>query len=92
MPEVSTLLAELAEIRSACEAEDWDRVGELAELHVGQVRQALAEGRGLALAPVLEAQRHLMEDVAVRRDAAAERLRGLKQAGRAAQAYRQGEG
>lgn len=88
MPDAVTLLAGLAEIRRACDTEDWDLVAALSARHAAQAREALELGMVADMTVVLEAQQALVDEMAMRRDAAAIALTDMRQIGRASQAYR----
>ena len=90
MSALTPLLAELAALRRAAEAEDWALAAALARRHDHALREAVRSGAAGELAALLAAQQALIADFARRRDEAAERLRGLHRADDAARAYRDG--
>lgn len=90
-PDANGPLACLEALAEACAAEDWAQVGTLAEAYDTALRDAVAAGLALDLVALADAHAALLGTAVEGRDAAADALAGLRKAGRAQAAYRQGE-
>ena len=89
-PDVERLLAGLADLRAACDEDDWELAYTLMHQHDCALREVLATRPTQSLVAVLHAQHELIARMRAQQGGIARQLAALRRGSEAASRYREG--